>query len=384
MRIVHIITRLIVGGAQENTILTCEGLAERGHEVFLWAGPTTGPEGSLVERARGGAYRYEEFPDLIRAVSPWHDFRARRILRQRLDELKPDVVHTHSSKAGVLGRLAAHQARVPRIVHTIHGMSFNRTQGPFTRAAYAAAERYCARRCHKIVSVADEMTRQARAAGIGQPAQYVTVRSGIVTADFDPARFDPPESRRAFGLPHDRILVASVARLFKNKGYDELLDIMQQAVAADPRLHFVWIGDGAGRAFYEGELARRGLRDRTSLTGLIPPEKIPQLLAGIDILLHTSRWEGLPRAVVQALLMEKPAISFAIDGAPEVIISGQTGFTAPLDDVAGMTQAVLNLARDSDLRLRMGTAGRQKCLAEFDHRRMVDRLERLYSELPGR
>src|SRR5512135_3292200 len=141
MHICHVITRLIVGGAQENTLLTCEGLHARGYRVTLISGPTTGPEGSLVPRARAGGYEYVELEDLIRSVNPWIDFRARRYLAMEFARLKPDIVHTHSSKAGIVGRFAARDARVPVVVHTIHGMSFNRTQPWLVRRAYAYLER---------------------------------------------------------------------------------------------------------------------------------------------------------------------------------------------------------------------------------------------------
>ncbi len=384
MRIVHVITRLIVGGAQENTVLTCEGLHARGHDVTLISGPTAGPEGSLVDRARCGGYAFEEFPDLVRPVSVRRDLRALERLRRRFQTTRPDVVHTHSSKAGVIGRLAAHDAGVPFVVHTIHGMSFNRTQPWYVRTAYAAAERFCAHRCHTIVTVADAMTRQALAADVGRPDQYVTIRSGIEVAAFDPTRFDRAATRAAWKVASDEVLVGTIARLFRNKGYEELIEIIDLAARVEDRLRFVWIGGGADRAGYEAELVRRGLRDRVLLTGLLPPDEIPRVLAAIDILAHTSRWEGLPRAVVQALLMRKPAVSFDIDGAPEVITPGETGKLARLDDLAGFADAIVALAQNKDQRLLYGETGRARCLTDFDHNTMVDRLDRLYRRLTAR
>ncbi len=386
MRIIHLITRLIVGGAQENTILTCEGLHARGHDVYLFAGSTTGPEGSLVERACSGGYAYEEFPDLIRAVRPLRDSAALRALRRRFRELAPDVVHTHSSKAGVLGRVAAHQARVPHVVHTIHGMSFNRTQPAWLRCAYAYTERYCARRCHKIVSVADAMTAQALRAGIGRPNQFTTIRSGVDVDCFDPASADGAQSRASWGIRPDEIVIGTVARLFVNKGYEQLIEIMDvgrrlSAGAYTSNFRFLWIGDGADRPRYEKELERRGLRDRVVMTGLVPPAGMPRMLSTIDILAHTSQWEGLPRAAVQALLMERPVVSFDIDGAPEVILPGETGELVHLGDTEGFAAALASLANDPDRRRRYGRAGRSRCLAEFDHRTMVDRLDALYAQL---
>lgn len=385
MRICHVITRLIVGGAQENTLLSCEGLHARGHDVLLLSGPTTGPEGSLVDRARTGGYEFDEIDALVRPVRPARDVQALFALQRCFERWRPDVVHTHSSKAGVLGRRAAHRTRVPVTVHTIHGMSFNRTQSWPIRTAYTWAERWCAEWCHAIVCVADAMREQALAAGIGRPEQYVTIRSGMDTAQFDPAHprghSDPHAVRSEWGFDPQHVVVGTVARLFYNKGYEQLLEVMSRAAAADPRLRFVWIGDGAARQDYEAELRSRNLRNRTVLTGLVPPADMPKLLSGIDILAHTSQWEGLPRAVVQALLMEKPVVSFAIDGAPEVVIPGTTGELAPLNDTAAFAQCLLRLAADPNRRAELGQAGRRLCLQMFDHHRMVDGLEELYSRL---
>jgi len=381
MHICHVITRLIIGGAQENTLLTCAGLHERGHRVTLISGPTRGPEGSLVERARGGGYEFIELPELIRAVNPWMDMRARRCLAMEFQRLRPAIVHTHSSKAGILGRLAAADARVPRIVHTIHGMSFNRTQPWPVRRAYAWLEWLTARRTHAIVAVADAMIDQSVAAGICRRDKLLTVYSGMEVGQFTPHVELRAAARRAWGVTDDQVVVGTVARLFRRKGYEQLIPVMARAAARAPRLHFVWIGDGAQRAEYEAELARLGLTARTTLVGLIPPADVPQMLAGCDLLAHTSQWEGLPRAVVQALLMQVPAVAFDIDGTPEVVLDGQTGRCVPLNDLDAFSEALCDLAADADLRRRLGRAGREHCLERFDWRRMVDQLEALYQRL---
>ena len=377
------ITRLIIGGAQENTLLTCEGLHQRGHRVTLISGPTRGPEGSLVERARQGGYEYVELPELIRAVNPWMDMRAQRYLALEFQRRKPDIVHTHSSKAGIVGRLAAHDARVPHIVHTIHGMSFNRTQSRLKRAAYAWLERRAARHTDVIVTVADAMITQSVAAGICRRETMLTVYSGMEIGPFTPNAAQRTAIRRQWGLANEHVVVGTVARLFRRKGYEQLIPIMAAAAAREPRLRFVWIGDGAQRAEYEAQLAQLGLTDRTTLAGLISPAQVPCLLAGCDILAHTSQWEGLPRAVVQALLMQIPAVAFDIDGTPEVVIDGETGRLVPLNDLDGFVSALCELATDADLRRRMGQAGRDLCLERFDWRRMVDQLDALYLRLTG-
>lgn len=380
MRICHIITRLIIGGAQENTILSCEGLHARGHDVTLISGSTCGPEGALTDRARRGGYRFIECPPLRRNVHPWHDLTALFDLQKLLRDIRPEVVHTHSSKAGILGRIAARRTGAPLIVHTIHGMSFNRTQRAPTRAAYRALERYCGAFTHRLVSVCDAMTDQAVAARLAPRERFTTVYSGMEVDTFDPKLYDRNAVRAAWGAAANDVVVGAVARLFRNKGYEDLIPAMGRAAQRDRRLRFVWIGDGHQRDEYVDRVRRLGLADRLTLTGLVPPQEIPLLLTGIDLLAHASRWEGLPRAVVQALLMEKPAVSFNIDGAPEVVLDGVTGRLAPLGDVEAFAAAITDLTADADRRLAMGREGRRRCLERFDHRTMVANLEALYQQ----
>ena len=196
MRIVHVITRLILGGAQENTLLTVEGLHHHYRDdVTLITGPAEGPEGDLFERAAHLGLKVEVMGELVRPIRPGVDLAAYRKLRAAFRRLKPEVVHTHSSKAGILGRAAAWAERVPAIVHTIHGMPFGPFERPWRNRLYIALERWAARRCHAIVSVCDAMTTQALAAGVGHPGQFLTVYSGM---DAD-AFLNPRRVRRTSG-----------------------------------------------------------------------------------------------------------------------------------------------------------------------------------------
>lgn len=381
MHICHVITRLIIGGAQENTVLSCKGLVARGHEVTLAAGPETGPEGSLWADAADTGARVVKLDHMRRAVRPWTDLRAARELCHLLRALKPDVVHTHSSKAGILGRWAAARAGVPVVVHTIHGMSFNRTQPAPVRWLYGGLERWAARRTTMFVSVADAMTRQAVAAGLAPADRFVTIRSGIDVSRFEPSEDTRRRTRAGWGVADEAVVIGTVARLFENKGYDEIMAAMPRIVAAAPQARFVWIGDGANRQTYERRLESMGLRGRVTLAGLVSPARVAELIHGFDVLLHASRWEGLPRAVVQGLLAGVPAVSFDIDGAAEVVAPGETGLLAPLGDVNALANAVIELAGDPARRRRLGLAGRARCLHEFDGRTMVDRLDALYTRL---
>jgi glycosyltransferase involved in cell wall biosynthesis len=381
MKICHIITRLIVGGAQENTLLTCEGLRDLGHDVLLVSGPETGPEGSLWGRVESSGLRAITIDELRRAVHPVTDWRCLKALTRLLKDEGCDVVHTHSSKAGILGRMAAHRARTPLIVHTIHGMSFNRTQRWPTRMLYRSLEQRASELTDAFVSVADAMTDQAVASGLAPRERFTTIHSGMETDKFAPDQSARKRIRAEWGVRDSDLVVGTISRLFRNKGYEQIIQAMPQMVREMDSLQFVWVGDGKHRPLYERELTRLGLRGRVHLTGLVPPERVPALLAGVDILVHASRWEGLPRALPQALLMQVPVVSFDNDGAPEVVEPGVTGELVSFSDIEGLTTAVVRLARSPELRSRMGSEGRARCLEMFDHRQMVARIDELYQRL---
>ena len=406
MKVVHVITRLILGGAQENTILTCEGLTERGHEVTLITGPTEGPEGDLLERARNGGYELIEIPELVRPIRPWTDLQAYRHLRRLLGELDPDIVHTHSAKGGVLGRYAAwslrkevakaccsklekvEQAKVvlrgrPGVVHTIHGLSFHPFQSVRLNRLYVAAEKRAAVRCDVLISVAAAMTEQSLAAGVGQESQYVKIFSGMEVEQYlsTPSPEQIADTRAQLGIPDEAVVIAKVARLFELKGHEYVIEAARRLQDKYPQVVWLFIGDGSWRERIEKQIAEAGLSDQFVLTGLVRPERIGPLLQASDALVHCSLREGLARALPQALLCGKPAVSFDVDGAREIVRNGETGYLVEARDVDGLTGALEKVIGDPEGQRRMGLAGRELCRETFDHRMMVEQIERVYEAL---
>jgi glycosyltransferase involved in cell wall biosynthesis len=384
MRIVHVITRLILGGAQENTLLTVDGLHHRhGDDVTLITGPAEGPEGDLFARAAERGLKVELMPELIRAVRPGTDWKAYKALRKSIRRLRPEVVHTHSSKAGIIGRAAAWAERVPAVVHTIHGLPFGPSESPPKNILYIALERWAARRCHAIVSVCDSMTAQALAVGVGRPEQYSTVYSGMdVDAFLNPPR-PRDEVRRELGLAEDEVAFATVARLFERKGHDDILAAAPEVLAANPKVRFVFIGDGILRGRLQADAERMGVAHAIRFVGLVPPGRIPELLGAIDAVVHPSLREGLARVLPQALLVGRPVISYDIDGAREVVLP-ETGILLPPRSIQGLREGILRLAADPALRDRMGAVGRERFSHQFRHETMTDSLRSLYLRLHER
>lgn len=381
MRVTHVITRLIVGGAQENTLASVLGLRRQpGLEVDLLAGPTAGPEGSLESRVAGEPGLFTRVPSLIRPVHPWFDWRAWRELKRVFCERRPDLVHTHSGKAGLLGRLAARAARVPLIVHSIHGPSFGPFQGRLANALLAAAERRAGRVTTHFVVVAQALARQYLAAGIGRPEQYTRIFSGFPLEPYLAARNDP-DVRTRLGLAPTDIVVGKIARLFRLKGHEDLLAVLPALVRACPRLKVLLVGDGEWRARFEWRARELGVAAQVVFTGLVPPEEVPRLVGVMDLLVHLSLREGLARALPQALAAGRPVVAYDCDGAGEVVVDGETGFLIRPGDRATLERRVLELASDPALRARCGECGRRRVREAFAEERMVAALHELYLRL---
>ena len=383
MRIAHVITRLIVGGAQENTLASVIGLRRKpGLEVTLVSGPTFGPEGSLEPLLAHHPRVLTVVPELVRPVHPWKDWIAWRRLRALFRAQTPQIVHTHSGKAGILGRLAAAQAGVPVIIHTIHGPSFGSFQAWPANFTFKTAERAAARVTTHFVVVADAMKTQYLAAGIGSPDRYTKVYSGFA---LEPYRFAPNdlELRARLGLAPEDIVVGKIARLFKLKGHDDLFAVAPQLIRDCGALKFLLLGDGPWRGRFEDRARALGLSRHFVFAGLVPPADVPRFVGVMDLLVHLSSREGLPRALPQALAAGKPVVAYDCDGANEVCRADETGFLIAPGDLPSLRQALLRLARDAQLRRRLGENGQRFVLARFGVDQMVDELYELYLRLAG-
>ncbi|WP_425618436.1 glycosyltransferase family 4 protein [Anatilimnocola sp. NA78] len=386
MRVAHLITRMIVGGAQENTLFNCRDLIElHGDDVLLITGPAIGPEGDLLQQGRGGGPEHgvpvHEIPSLRRAIDPRNDLASYFAIKRVLADFEPDVVHTHSAKAGILGRLAAWELKVPAIVHTVHGAPFHAYQSWLTRTFYRACEKYAAARCHALISVADAMTDQLVAAGVAPRAKFTTISSGMDVDPFLAANNHRARVRQELGFAQTDIVVGKIARLFELKGHDDVIAAASAVVAANPNVRFLFIGDGILRSQLEAQIAAANLQRHFVFTGLVPPTTIPQYLGAMDMLVHASLREGLARALPQALIAGKPIVSYDIDGAREVCLPDRTGFLIPPRDVDAFAKAIITLANDATLRSKYGQEGQRLFADQFRHQTMTRRIRELYWRL---
>lgn len=384
IRVLHIITRLILGGAQENTLWTVVGQQRSGrYDVVLLSGIDEGPEGTLHETARAEGVNLVLTPWLVRPISPLKDAVALFVLYRFIKRGRFDIVHTHSSKAGILGRVAARMAGVPVVVHTLHSLVFHEYQSRLKNRLYIFLKKLCAPLTDCYISVCDAVTRGALQEGISTPGRYITIYSGINLTPFLEAgeRLTPEKAKAKLGLDPGRPIVGKVARLYHQKGHDLFLAAAARIAVRRPDAVFLLVGDGVLRSALETAAKHLGIADRLVFAGRVEPADVPLYMRAMDVLVHTSVREGVARVLPQAYATGTPAVAFNLDGAPEVIVDGETGFLVEPGSAEAVARAVETLLDSSWLRREMGEKGREIVKRRFPVEVMVDRIDGVYQKL---
>ncbi|MFQ5693463.1 MAG: glycosyltransferase family 4 protein, partial [Nitrospinota bacterium] len=332
--ICHIITRLDRGGSSDNTLFTVLSLQGKGFRFCVLKGPGEPgePPSPLEERTRERGIEVVLLPHLIRPVCAPADFRALGEIHRFLKSRRFDIVHTHSSKAGLLGRIAARRARVPSVVHTPHGHIFYGYFGPLRSRLYLGLERWAVRRTDRIIALTERGRREHLALGVGRPEQYRVIPSGIPLDDFYP---DPQRRRRTrerLGIPEGVPAVGTVGRLTTVKDQKTLLDAADRLRSRFPNLAVFLIGDGELRGPLESQARRLGLQDTVRFLGW--RSDVPDLMNALDLFVLCSRNEGMGRALVEAMASGLPAVATDVGGLPDLIRSGVNGRLIPVVDAA--------------------------------------------------
>ena len=374
LRVLHAITMLELGGAQRNTLDTCR-LLDRARFVV---GLACADRGELFDEAT----RLDEvalFPlrRLRREVRPLDDQRAVGELRRAIRAFRPDVVHTHSSKAGVLGRLAARRERVPVIVHSIHGFGFGTHQAAPVRWAFLAAERLVAPWTTRFVAVSRRNLDEGVALGLFPRERACVIRSGIDRTAFRSPK-GGPELRRELGVPAAGPLVVQVACFKPQKAPERFVELAALVARRVQAAHFLLVGDGELRGRLEAQRSAAGLDGRLHLPGW--RRDVAAVYAAATVVTLTSRFEGLPRVVVEALTAGVPVVAMAVDGVVEVVRDGVNGCLVGDGDTAALAARVVELLEDPVR--RAGLAARApEGLDEFDRDTMVHQQQSMYEEL---
>ncbi len=375
VKVAHVITRLDLGGAQQNTLHTVRRLDPARFDALL----VCGSGGMLDAEVRADASVRAVFLDsLVREVSPLKDMLALLELRRVFAAERPQVVHTHSSKAGILGRLAATLAGVPVIVHTYHGFGFHDRQAPAVRGFYAALERLCGRLTTRLIFVSRANAAYAERRGIARSAGATVIRSGVALSGY-PAPVDAARLKASVGVGVHKPMIVSIGNLKPQKNAADFVAAAAKVSARVPEARFVFLGDGPQRRALESKAFALGLSDRLFFLGW--RRDGAQWLAAADAFALTSLWEGLPRALVEAMKTGLACACYATDGVTDLLKDGENGFLVPPGDADALAERLIQLLGDPALRRRLGEAAARSIGPEFDIDGMVRAQEALYLEL---
>ena len=375
MTILHIITRLILGGAQQNTVASCKAQAEAGHDVHLAYGPIYGPEGSLLDEARASGATLHEVKPMVRQLSPIHDLRCYLGLKRLIRDVRPQIVHTHSSKAGIIGRTAAWRVRQhnqPVVLHTVHGLPWNDTMSPLWRSLYIMLERLVAKRCDHLIAISPQMVDAFVTEGIATADRFTVIPSGI---DIDRFQTGPtrPDSRKP--------TVGLVARFDPLKGHRDLIAAAPIILEQVPDTEFVFIGDGFDGDAIRDAVDAAGLSDRVTFRGLVPLTEMPAAYGDLDVCVLPSYQEGQSRVLAEALLAGCGIVAYDVGGIPSICIDRKTGRLVPVGDTSALGQAVVELLQNPDDRRQLTQRGRQQVIDRFSNHKMNTDLLALYDRL---
>ena len=379
--IVHAITRLITGGAEENTILTCNHQARCGNSTYLIIGQSY-DESTLA--TVDPAVNVIVVPSLVRNISPLRDLAALFRLMMLFRRLKPDVVHTHTSKAGIIGRIAALVVRDCAVVHTVHILPFLNV-GRVELMVYLFVERLTAHWTRLFIHVSEGMHRSCLEHRVGIKSNHVVIESGM-----DVARFKSVERPASWQLViktaitidgEEPLFVLVSGALERRKRAKEFLPVFKAVKEAVPEAHLLIAGDGPLGAEIDQAITKLGLETSCHRLGFV--DNLPEVIALADVCVHAAHREGLPRVVVQYAMIGRPVVAAHLPGLERVVRDGETGYMVPTDRLDSMAEPLIVLLRDQDLRRRLGDAGRAQDFSPWDAERMVVAIDEAYDRYLG-
>jgi len=368
----YCITKLELGGAQKQLLSLINGLDKEKYSIYLF----TAKEGILLEEASsivGLTIKKSRF--LERSINPIKDFLALFEIYLFIKKSKPDIVHTHSSKAGILGRCAAKLAKVKVIIHTVHGWSFNNYQPIVLRKIFIWLERFIANFTDRLIVVSNYDKQRGLDSYIANDNKYIIIRYGINYSEFD---IRAEDKRREFGIKSDDLVITMISCFKPQKAPQDFIKLASLVNKILPNTKFILIGDGVLREKLEKLIDRSGLRNQVILTGW--RRDIPGMLYISDVFVLTSFWEGLPVALLEAMASSKPVIVTDTGGVRDVVIEGKTGYLVPLGDTNAMSNRLTALLKDPDLRLNMGRQAKDNLGFDFTVENMLKNTQDLYGK----
>ena len=389
IKVLHIITRFDKGGSAENTYLTLIGLSRAGYDLILVTGPSDESQSgerereavrANLERAERAGIRIVRIRGLVRNMKPGGDLSAFLELLRVVRVEKPRIVHTHTSKAGILGRWAAWLCRVPVIVHTPHGHVFWGYFGLLETKLYVTLEKITARITDRIVALTGQERDDHLRFRVAPPEKFVTIHSGVDLSRFDAALYDRSKIRIELDIPPGDLVVGTAGRLTPVKGHVHLIAAAAKILAVHPDTTFVLLGDGElkGRLIEQAEAL--GLAGKVRFPGWRPD--VAAVMSAFDVFVLPSLNEGMGRVLVEAMALSKPVVASRTGGIKDLVADGSNGLLVPPGDAGDLADAILRLLGDAALRAAMGGEGRRRAEI-YSAERMVEKIEELYAMSTG-
>jgi glycosyltransferase involved in cell wall biosynthesis len=379
IRVARFIARLNVGGPAQHVIHLSARLPRERYESVLLTGQEDPAEGSMRFLAAAAGVRPIAVPGLGRKVSPLDDVRSLVFACRFLREFRPHIVHTHTAKAGAIGRAAAALTRVPVIVHTYHGHVFHGYFSPLATRVFLGIERALGRRTHRMLTVSDAVRDELVRYRIGRPEQILVVPLGLDLSRFLEAERRRGELRRELGLGTATPVVAIVARLVPIKRHEDFLAAAALVARRVPDCRFLVVGDGERRAELERLARDGGARDRIIFLGW--RHDLDRVYADADLTVLTSANEGSPVSLIESMAAACPVVATRVGGVPDLVADGRVGLVVAPSDPAAVADAIVDLLGDADRRRVMGEAGRKRVEQAFSLERLVADVDRLYTGL---
>ncbi|MDY7039982.1 MAG: glycosyltransferase family 4 protein [Chloroflexota bacterium] len=379
IRVARVIARLNIGGPAIHTILLTAGLDPARFESLLITGVEAAHEGNMRDLAVAKGVQPLIIPDLGREISLWRDLRTLWTLYRLFRRWRPDIVHTHTAKAGTVGRLAARLAGVPLVLHTFHGHVFHGYFSPRKTRMFIRIERALARRSDRIVTVSEGQRAELAAYGIAPPEKIVVVPLGFELDGLLHCQTHRGELRAELGLAADTPLVGIVARLTAVKNHHLFLEMARLVAQEEPDSRFLIVGDGELRDGLESYARELDLEGQVLFLGW--RSDMPRIYADLDVVALTSLNEGTPVSLIEGMAAGVPVVSTEVGGVPDIVADGVCGHLVPPGDATALARAIVALLRDRESAQAMGRAGQQIVASRFTAERLISDVEQLYGQL---
>ena len=379
IRVLRVIGRLNVGGPALHATLLTERLDRARYDSLLVAGKEGPREGNYLALYGRALTELVILPTLGREIRVGADLAALRGLVRLMRRRRPHIVHTHTAKAGMLGRLAARLTGVPAVVHSYHGHVLRGYFSPARTRLFLAIERWLGRRTDRLLTVSETVRHELLALGIGRPERLTVLPLGLDLDRFTASTHHRGGLRTELGLGDGALLVGIVARLVPIKAHDVFLEVAAAVTRDVPESHFVVIGDGECRPLLERRARELALGHRVHFLGW--RRDLDRIYADLDVVALTSRNEGSPVSLIEAMAAARPVVAMRVGGVPDLVEDAVTGCLVPPGDTAAMTVALRRLLADPDRREAMGAAGQKRVVPAFGAARLVADVDRLYGQL---